>query len=710
MAEEGMWMPGQVAEVGRRMQADGLQLDPAQLGRLDAAPLNAIVSLGGCSAAFLSPEGLVATNHHCVLGSIQYNSREGQDYLTNGFLARAQGDEVPAAPGTRIYVIEDLRDVTSDMMQGITARVTGLARQERMETNRKALVATCEQQPNRRCEVRAYYGGAAYYLQQQLQIQDVRLVYAPAMGIGNFGGDTDNWMWPRHTGDFGFYRAYVGPDGASRPYAQDNVPYRPRNWLRIAREGVSEGDFVMVAGFPGTTNRLRTAEEVRFNFADYEPLWQRLLADYSAQIKRVTAGDREAQIRYASILQGAENYEKKLAGDIAGADAIRLDERKAAEERAYREWVAADRGRQAQYGPSITALDAIVTENNAASLTGLRQGLLNRAQLLSAARSLYRWAKEREKPDAQREGGFQDRDRIQMTDRLRQVERRFLPQIDQQLFAAALEEYRQLPATDRNTAFETALNTIGMDRLYADTTLGDTATRLAWLDRPAADFEASDDPFIKLAIALYAGDMESERVAKDRAGRTQAARSGYMRGLMAYRSATNQAMYPDANSSLRLTWGRVTGRARDGQVWTPFTTAEGLLAKHTGRGEFNAPAAAIAAIRARDYGNYVAPALGTLPVDFMSTVDITNGNSGSSTLNARGEFVGLAFDGTLDGVISDWGYVADRNRTIHVDSRFMLWTMEKVDGAHRLLQEMGVEPSAVAAPAVPADTPARPSR
>lgn len=693
-ANEGMWMPGQTREIGAAMRADGLEIDPTQLGRLDAAPLNAIVSLGGCSAAFLSPEGLVATNHHCVLGSIQYNSKAGQDYLTDGFLAKQAGDELPAAPGSRVYVIEDLRDVTAAMMKGVTARLDGLARYERLDANRKALIAACEKQPNRRCDVRPYYGGASYYLQQQLEIQDVRLVYAPALGIGNFGGETDNWMWPRHTGDFGFYRAYVGPDGSSRPYATDNVPYRPKSWLKIAREGVKDGDFVMVAGFPGVTNRLRTAEEVRFNFADYEPLWQRLLTDYSDQIVRATAGDREAQIRYASILQGAENYKKKLAGDIAGADAIGLDARKGAEEKAYRDWVAADTARQRRYGPAIAALDAVVAENNTASLQGLRKALLNRAQLLSSARTLYRWAKERDKPDSAREAGYQERDRRLMIDRLRQVERRFLPAIDARLFAAALEEYRQLPEGDRDAAFEKALAAIGMERLYADTKLGDTTTRLGWLDRPASAFEASDDPFIKLAIALYPGDMAAERLEKERSGRTQAARATYMQGLLAWRASLGQPVYPDANGSLRLTWGKVTGRARDGQIWTPFTTAEGLLAKHTGKGEFDAPDAAIAAIKAKDYGAYASQDLGTLPVDFMSTVDITNGNSGSSTLNARGEFVGLAFDGTLDGVISDWAYAADRNRTIHVDSRFMLWTMDKIDGADRLLEEMGVKPAA----------------
>ena len=692
-AEEGMWMPHQTSELAERLTEAGLELDPAALSNFRAAPLNAIVSLGGCSAAFVSPEGLVATNHHCVAGSIQYNSAPDRDYLTDGFLARTRGDEVQAAPGSRVFVIEDLRDVTRQMNQGVTARLSGLDRQRRLEANRNRLIGECERQANRRCDVRAYYGGAQYWLQQQLELRDVRLVYAPAEGIGNFGGETDNWQWPRHTGDFGFYRAYVAPDGSSATYSPDNVPYRPRAWLPIAQQGVSEGDFIMLAGFPGTTDRLRTASEASFYYANYYPLQQRLLADYSDLIGRLTDSEDDARIRYASIRAGADNYKKKLLGQMAGAERVRLSERKSEQEQAYRAWLQADPQRQRQYGEAAAELDRLVSESNGAALTDLRTDLLNRAQLLGAARLLYRWAQERAKPDSEREPGYQDRDRQLVTERLRRIERRFLPQVDRGLFEAALAEYRQLPDESRNAAFEAKLAEIGLDRLYSQTQLGQTDTRLAWLDRPAEAFLSSNDPFIQLAVAMSPADLEAERESKDRAGRIQAARSRYMEGMLAFAEATGRPIYPDANGSLRFTYGRVTGRQQDGQIWTPFTTAEGMAAKHTGTGEFDAPDRAIAAVRARDYGPYASPELGTLPVDFLSTVDITNGNSGSATLNARGELVGLAFDGTLDGVISDWFYEPSVNRTIHVDSRYMLWVMDKVDNAQHLLEEMGVRRS-----------------
>ncbi|MFN9541662.1 MAG: S46 family peptidase, partial [Alphaproteobacteria bacterium] len=280
-ADEGMWLPSQAPEIAAQMKKSGLKLDPAALSNLSAAPMNAIVSLGGCSAAFLSSQGLVASNHHCVYGSIQYNSKPGQDYLKDGFLAATLADELPAAPGSRIFVIEELKDVTTQMLEGISATMTGRQRYDRIEANQKALVQACEKQPSRRCDVRAYYGGSTYFLQQMLEIQDVRLVYAPASSIGNFGGEVDNWQWPRHTGDFGFYRAYVAPDGSSRPFDKANVPYKPKSWLKVSAKGLTEGDFVLLAGFPGTTERHRTAAEAKAFFSDLYPLQQRLLAEYS---------------------------------------------------------------------------------------------------------------------------------------------------------------------------------------------------------------------------------------------------------------------------------------------------------------------------------------------------------------------------------------------------------------------------------------------
>lgn len=690
LADEGMWLPSQTGAIADEMKAAGLELDAKTLGDLQRPPLTAIASLGGCSAAFLSPQGLVATNHHCVAGSLQYNSSPENDYLTDGFLAKTLGDELPAAPGSRIYVIEDLRDVTAAMLKGAD-KLEGRARYDRLQANRTALIEACEKQANRRCDVRAYFGGAQYWLQQQLEIQDVRLVYAPAGGVGNFGGEKDNWQWPRHTGDFSFYRAYVAPDGSSAAFSKDNVPFTPKAWLPIAKEGVKDGDFVMVAGFPGVTERLRTAEEARFYYEELYPYQQRMLAEYGDSIDALTAGDQAATIAYAATLQGVENYEKKIAGQLAGAEAISLVAKKQAEEAAFRAWIKADPKREAQYGAALAELDKLVADTNAVSLADAKRGLLGRGQLYGAARTLYRWANEQAKPDKDREPGFQARDKAFMTQRMAIIERRYVEAIDKALFADAIAEYRTLPADQRVKSFDAFLEGKDLASLYAGSELGTTAKRMEWMGKTPADFRASSDPFIQLAVATFDESMAAEAADKERAGRVQKARSAVMAARLAYAASQGKTMYPDANGSLRFTYGKVTGKTVDGQIWTAFTTAEGIVAKHTGRGEFDAPDKMIELIKAKDYASYTAPALGTLPVDFMSTVDITNGNSGSSTLNARGEFVGLAFDGTIEGVVSDWMYDPAINRTIHVDSRFMLWTMDKVDGATRLLEEMGVK-------------------
>ena len=690
MADEGMWLPSQTGAIADAMKAAGLELDAKTLGDLQRPPLTAIASLGGCSAAFLSPEGLVATNHHCVAGSLQYNSSPEADYLTNGFLAATLGDELPAAPGSRIYVIEDLRDVSAAMLKGAD-KLEGRARFDRLQANRTALIEACEKQANRRCDVRAYFGGQQYWLQQQLEIKDVRLVYAPAGGVGNFGGEKDNWQWPRHTGDFAFYRAYVAPDGSSAAFAKDNVPFKPKAFLPIAKYGVKEGDFIMVAGFPGTTERLRTAEEARFYYEELYPYQQKSLTDYGNLIDALTAGNQAATIAYAASLQGIENYEKKIAGQLAGAEAISLIAKKQSEEAAFRAWVDADPSRKAQYGAALAELDRLIAEGNAVALADERRDLIGRGQLFGAASRLYRWANEQAKPDKDREPGFQERDRAFMTQGMQRIERRYVADIDKGLWEDGLAEYRKLTTADRIASFDTFMEGRDLASFYATTELGTTAKRLEWMGKSVADFKASSDPFIQLAVATYDEAMASEAADKERSGQVQKARSTVMAARLAFAASQGKTMYPDANGSLRFTYGKVTGKSVDGQIWPPFTTAEGIVAKHTGRGEFDAPDKMVELIKAKDYGRYVAPELGTLPVDFLSTVDITNGNSGSSTLNARGEFVGLAFDGTIEGVVSDWMFDPKINRTIHVDSRFMLWTMEKVDGADRLLKEMGVK-------------------
>lgn len=702
-ADEGMWMPQQLPQVARQLKADGLELDPATLTRLTGFPMGAIVSLGGCSASFVSPQGLVITNHHCVYNSVAVNSTPQRDLLADGFLARTMADELPAAPGSRVFVTEDVADVSRRVITPDVARLAGKARLDAMETNQKSLVAECEQDAGYRCTVASFYGGLAFYRIKQLEIRDVRLVHAPPSGIGKFGGDTDNWMWPRHTGDYGFYRAYVGRDGKAADYARDNVPYRPRLWLKIAPGGVREGDFVMALGYPGRTNRHRLPSEVAFTFDWNYPAYVKAAGETLAVIERETKNDPAAHLRYAGQIASVNNYYKNRKGMLASYQGSDILARKTAEHNALKAWVDANPRRKAEFGAAIEAAERLIARRDAQTRREFFLGY-SMPRFLNAARTLYRLANERAKPDALRKSGYQERDLARLASVIGGQDRTYDDKVDKALVLNFLKQYDAQPLDQHDAAFDSALGIkpgMGetdlkalLDRIYAGSHLQDKDVRTAWLTKTPQDFKASNDSFIKAAVAMYDADMRREAEEDELAGDIQQAYAGYMKAKIAYMNGRGQAVYPDANSTLRVTFGNVRGRdyGADGTgSWTAFTTVKGVVAKHTGAGEFNAPERQLAAIRARDFGRWADPVLKTVPVDFLATLDITGGNSGSAALNARGELVGLAFDGTLDSIISDWDFNPRATRDIQVDIRYILWNMEKVDHADNLLKEMNVK-------------------
>lgn len=701
-ADEGMWMPRQLPQVATQLRAAGLKLDPATLTRLTEFPMGAIVSLGGCSGSFVSPQGLVATNHHCVYGSVAHNSTPQRDLLANGFLAASLAEELPAEPGSRVFVTTEVRDISGQVISPAVARLNGKARSDAIEERQKRLVADCERDAGHRCTVSAYYGGLEYYLIKQLEIRDVRLVHAPAEGIGKFGGDTDNWMWPRHTGDYGFFRAYVSKDGKAADFSKDNVPYQPRHFLSLARDGLKEGDFVMALGYPGRTNRHRLPSEVAFTFGWSYPAFVRMSADNLAIIERETRDQPDTRLKYADQVARINNYYKNRQGMLdsyAGSDMLA---RKTQEHAALKAWVDADPARKAAFAADIERVEQLIARRDGQTR---RRFFLGYAQprLLITARTLYRQANEALKPDAQRKSGYQQRDLARLQAGVAAIERSYDEQVDRALALHGLLSYAAQPAAQRDASFDALLGIrdgmtpaqlqAALEPLYAGSRLGDAAERSAWFKRQPQQFKTSKDSLIQAAVALYGADLQREAEDEELGGNIQQAYANYMQAKIAFMISKGEAIYPDANSTLRVTFGQVSGRENgaDGTAWKPFTTLGGIVAKATGSGEFNAPAAQLAAIQSRDFGDDADPLLKTVPVDFLATLDITGGNSGSAALNAKGELVGLAFDGTLDSIISDWDYNKANTRSIQVDLRYMLWNMRHVDKADNLLREMGAQ-------------------
>ncbi|WP_411369160.1 S46 family peptidase [Pseudidiomarina salilacus] len=702
-ADEGMWMPQQLPEIADKLKAAGLQLDPSELTQLTEFPMGAVVSLGGCSASFVSPQGLVVTNHHCVYGSIAYNSTPENDLLANGFLATSLEDEVSASPGSRIYVTKAVENVTDRVIDDATAQLEGKARVDAIENAYKTIVAECEQDAGHRCSVSSFYGGLEYYLIKQLEIKDVRLVHAPAEGVGKFGGDTDNWMWPRHTGDYAFYRAYVSPEGESAEFSEDNVPYQPDFHLRIAQEPLNEGDFVMAIGYPGRTNRHRLPSEVENTFEWSYPQLVERFQDNLAIIAEQTAENKDAELKYASRVAGLNNYLKNRQGMLDSYANTDLLERKQAEHEALSAWVNSSDDNREAYAEDLAAIEQLLAQSQDEDRESYYRSLAT-PRLLGMAQVLYKLSQEQAKPDAEREVGYQERDLPRYQAYVAGMDRSFDAEVEMALDFYNLKNYLQVPAEQRDAEFDAALGLAAqmsdaelrelIKSWYADTALTELDTRNELLAATPSQFADHQDVFVQAAVKLYPEQQAQEDEAEELAGQIQQAYANYMRAKIAFMLEQGEAVYPDANSTLRVTYGNVTGRDHgtyDGTAWTAFTTLRGIQQKATGEGEFNAPQAQLDAIAAKDYGDYYVESLDSVPVNYLATLDITGGNSGSAVLNGNAELVGLAFDGTLDSIISDWDFNIDNTRSIQVDSRFMLWQMQHVDDADNLLKELGIQ-------------------
>jgi hypothetical protein len=425
-------------------------------------------------------------------------------------------------------------------------------------------------------------------------------------------------------------------------------------------------------------------------------------------VERAVGQYPDAELKLAPMLAGLNNVTKNYKGMLAGFDRTDVVSAKRELESELAAWIADDEKRAARYGTALDELRDLVAREQRNRERDLYWSVARRWSMLRAASRLYRLAHERLKPDMERKPGYQERDMRRMRHSLERMQRTYDRRVDRLVARDRIRMYATLPADKRVAVFDRHFG-IGadgldeskldraLDAMYATTKLEDLDARLGWMDAPVEAFEASEDPFIRLAVALYPADLELEDEDETLAGLFDEARPRFMEALIAYQRSRGQPVYPDANSTLRVTTGHVAGyQPRDAVRYEPFTTLEGLLEKETGVEPFDSPELLLHAIRAGDRGPYDLESLGSVPVDFLSTVDTTGGNSGSPTLNGRGELVGLLFDGAWESLLSDWYYEPERVRSIHTDVRYMLWVMDRVDGAHHLLREMGIEPSFVA--------------
>lgn len=730
-AVEGKWLPEQVPGLdAAQLKKMGLELPLERLWNPTTGTglLSAAVNLNGCSGAFISATGLVITNHHCVFGIIAEHSSAGRNLLEDGFLARTPAEELPGTTA-RLRVPVAFTDVTA-AIHAVAVDSSGAALDDRAlfvatDRKKKELVAACEATPGKRCDVSTFYGGLRHIMMEQVELTDVRLVYAPPRAVGEFGGETDNWMWPRHTGDFAIVRAWVDPNPNPNPNPTapttatsattatttpppavsiaHHVPHRPPFHFPLATSGTRPGDFVMVLGYPGTTVRELLADEMQQRADQVYPWLIRWSDTVIATLEGVT--DAEGAIAVAPLLKSQHNRRKNAAGQLEGlARGAIIDKKRQAEA----DVVALTVSRPA-FADAVTARTLLLDELKGRQASFERDALLG--QVLSGPRSLSiavklaRMANERDKPDIERDENYMERERPRVLKELVRDQKAYFAPADKTLLLQFVQAALALPTDQRIKAIddvfgraagaagpsllrrEQAIRRI-IDGLYRQTRVLADASRAPMTLETAQQLRARPDPLLKLAFGINQA-LDDKKCEDDRReGASLRIRPAWMQAVLA---KAGGPVAPDANRTLRVSFGTVQGyRPKDGVTYAPYTTLTGLFAKHTGKEPFAVPQRLQDAAAKGVGPASMAPFLGDVPVNFLADADTTGGNSGSPVVNGRGELVGVNFDRVWENVANDFGYNPDIARNVSVDVRYVLWLLRDVDGAAALLQELGI--------------------
>ena len=680
-ADEGMWMLPYLQKMNARdMKARGCKLSAEEIYSMNNSSLkDAIVIFGGgCTGEIVSPEGLLFTNHHCGYGSIQALSSVEHDYLKNGFWAMSRAEEIPA-PGLKVRFIRKIVDVTSDILGAVPDIAGGEERSRLVAEHAEAVKSRFEtENPGMEISVKPFFGGNQFFAFVIEVFSDVRLVGTPPTSIGKFGGDTDNWMWPRHTGDFSVFRVYAGPDNKPADYAPENRPYKAEKFLKVSLNGYDEADFAMIMGFPGSTQRYMTSYEIDRMLEVENPQRIFIRGERQAILKEDMAASDKVRIQYASKYAQSSNYWKNSIGMSRGIKRLDVKGRKQEQEAAFRAWAAKNTLPTEGYVDALDKIRESVEETlpSFASRQYLQEAFLRAVEILTPARyALMLKGAELEKA---LKGFYKDYNRA--TDR----------RVAKRMFQIVKENCKELPSVfaeviDGRFGGDTDAY---VDYLYDNSVLADEGKALAAV---ASGEDLSKDPAVLLNRSIAKKMRALSEAQQDGQQKYADGHRLYIAGLM--RMQPKKAWASDANFTIRLTYGRVLPyNPADGIRYNYYTTLKGVMEKENPENptEFTVPAKLKELYAAKDFGRY-ANAAGELPTCFLADCDITGGNSGSPVLNARGSLIGLAFDGNWEAMSGDVAFEPELQRTIAVDVRYVLFVIDKFAGAGWLLDELQFE-------------------
>ena len=695
MADDGMFPMSELPRLNLRER--GIELTAEQLfNSSDISLVDGICRVNGCTGSFVSGDGLIITNHHCAFDAIQKASTRKRDLLNDGFIAQQRQQEIPA-PDYQVRITENYRDISAEVLAAVQEGMTFLERTKAIDKRRKELEILAEKEnPGLRAEVAEMFAGRSYVLFLYTYLKDVRLVFAPPASVGNFGGEVDNWEWPRHTGDFSFMRAYTAPDGSSATYSKDNIPFRPKRFIQVAPEGVDEGDAVFLLGYPGRTARHRTASFLHYEQNVRLPLTVELYQWQISEMETAGSTDRAVAIKHASRAKSLANVEKRSRGQLQGMTRAKIPQTRLLQEADLQQFIDSDPQRKQKYGTLLKDLAAVYEEM---SLAGALEIHLN--QLRQACRAaafgffVIDAVSERAKPDLERETSFMDRNFAQSTQEIRVSMTDWHPPTDQIMLTGMLQRLSGISGATQVSGLQDLLNQPERipetaATLISQTRLGDQAFVEECLMKTPAELATVNDPLLQLLRTLYPEYLKLRELDKTREGKLNQLYGSLIEIKQQFLSSR---FVPDANATLRFTSGHVRAYSpADAVVRTPVSTLKGVIEKTTGIEPFVTPEAVLKKYAAGEFGRFVHPRLGQVPVAILYDTDTTGGNSGSPVLNSKGHLVGVNFDRCFEATINDFAWNQDYSRSIGVDIRYVLWITGTVYEARHLLTEMGVAP------------------